>query len=383
MSTFRPPQNVRSAAARGLKLREKWGRGGLSTGQASEEGVGSGVQRATNLKNGDAISLDTIRRMRSFFARHEKNYQPSKKENDGGPTKGTIAWLLWGGNAGRSWANRILRQEGVLKACGGGEVDLPAFLDLQLGPTIYAGVIKQDQDEVLDLMVKAEVCGSVCSYGSEASLVFFTKEDEPLPETLEKADFVADVEADDLCVVEDNRNRVTSLAKSAQDGVVGFNCYVTEPENYKGLEFAEMFLLKSIDAPPASILKVDSELGLVFGWAIISRIDGIDYFDKQDEHIPEDAMLSAATEFMSGERVQGEMHVNDENGIVKRGQIVFAWPLTEDIAKAFGIHSKQTGLMIAAKPDDPKTLEKFADGTYTGFSIGGRRIPEYTEEVDG
>lgn len=106
--TFTPPEGVRSAAARGLALREKWKRGGLSNTQASAQGIGSGVQRAVNLKNGDAISIQTVRRMAAFFSRHEKNYRPDEKEADGGPTPGTIAWLLWGGNAGKAWASGIV-----------------------------------------------------------------------------------------------------------------------------------------------------------------------------------------------------------------------------------------------------------------------------------
>jgi len=113
--TFSPPEGVQSAAARGLKLREKWGRGGLSNAQASEQGIGSGVQRAVNLKNGDAISLQTVKRMHAFFSRHAKNYRPDEKESDGGPTAGTIAWLLWGGNAGKSWANGIVARADVQK----------------------------------------------------------------------------------------------------------------------------------------------------------------------------------------------------------------------------------------------------------------------------
>ena len=87
-----------------MELRKKYGRGGLDREEASEQGIGSGVQRATNLANGDSISIDTIRRMRSFFARHEKN-------KDGGEDDaGYIAWLLWGGDAGQSWVNRVLRE---------------------------------------------------------------------------------------------------------------------------------------------------------------------------------------------------------------------------------------------------------------------------------
>lgn len=103
-----PPEGVRSAAARGLALRQKWKRGGLSNKEASDQGIGSGVQRAVNLKNGDAISIGTVKQMHAFFSRHAKNYAPEKKETDGGPTAGTIAWLLWGGNAGRDWAAGIV-----------------------------------------------------------------------------------------------------------------------------------------------------------------------------------------------------------------------------------------------------------------------------------
>lgn len=103
-----PPEGVRSAAARGLELRAKWKRGGITNSEASAQGIGSGVQRATNLTNGDSISIETVRRMAAFFSRHQKNYRPDEKETDGGPTAGTIAWLLWGGNAGKAWANGIL-----------------------------------------------------------------------------------------------------------------------------------------------------------------------------------------------------------------------------------------------------------------------------------
>ncbi len=119
----------------------------------------------------------------------------------------------------------------------------------------------------------------------------------------------------------------------------------------------------------SDFIKIDDELGLVFGWLIISKIDGEPYWDTQDDYIPEDAMLRASAKFMASERILGDMHTKVEGGVV-----LFAFPLTTDIAAAYEITTKQTGLMIAVKPDDPATLEKFRDGTYTGFSIGGRRI---------
>jgi Putative phage serine protease XkdF len=113
--SFTPTQAMRNNAKRGLALREKWNRGGLSASQAKSEGVGSGVARARDIING-SLSLDTVKRMYAFFSRHQKNYAPSKKESDGGPTAGTIAWLLWGGSAGKAWSRSVLREQKLLKS---------------------------------------------------------------------------------------------------------------------------------------------------------------------------------------------------------------------------------------------------------------------------
>jgi hypothetical protein len=116
----------------------------------------------------------------------------------------------------------------------------------------------------------------------------------------------------------------------------------------------------------ASVVKVDEALGLVFGFAIVCKEAGEPYFDTQSDHIPEDAMLKASTEFMLESRVSGDMHARAD------GQVVFAFPLTEEVAKALDITTKRTGLLIAMKPS-PAVFEKFKKGEYTGFSIGGSR----------
>lgn len=125
----------------------------------------------------------------------------------------------------------------------------------------------------------------------------------------------------------------------------------------------------------ADVFKVDDDLGLVFGWAIISKQDGEDYFDTQGDHIPEIAMLKASADFMAKSRQSKEMH---QGGSV--GTAIFAWPMTADIAKAMGIVTKNTGLMIAIKPDNDEILQKYKSGEYSGFSIGGARIKD--QDVD-
>lgn len=118
-----------------------------------------------------------------------------------------------------------------------------------------------------------------------------------------------------------------------------------------------------------SILKVDESLGLVFGFAIICKEDGEDHFDTQGDHIPESVMLDGSFDFAKNSRVAKEMHKGDQIG-----DITFMFPLTSDIAKSLDIVTKHTGLLIAMKPDSPEVLAKFADGTYTGFSIGGLAV---------
>lgn len=89
-----PTEEMASNAARGLELREKHGVGGTAVG----------VARARDLKNRKTLSPETVRRMHSFFSRHEKN------KAGGEDDAGYIAWLLWGGDAGQGWAKRKVDQ---------------------------------------------------------------------------------------------------------------------------------------------------------------------------------------------------------------------------------------------------------------------------------
>jgi len=88
---YKPPASAAAAAAHGLELRRKWGRGG----------TGVGVARARDLSNGSEVSRETVGRM-AAFARHLG--QPESDPPDGGPSARAIAIKLWGGAAGVNWA---------------------------------------------------------------------------------------------------------------------------------------------------------------------------------------------------------------------------------------------------------------------------------------
>jgi len=109
---FIPPKSVAIEAVKGLKYRElAGGKGGLSVEQAKAEGVGSGVQRAVNLKNRDKLASETVKRMKALFDRHQKNKIINPKyKNEPWKDRGYVAWLIWGGDAGYSWAKKIVEQ---------------------------------------------------------------------------------------------------------------------------------------------------------------------------------------------------------------------------------------------------------------------------------
>jgi len=90
-------QVVADNAAKGLRLRAQFGRGGTEIG----------VARATELMNREKLAPSTIRRMVSYFARHEVDKRGKNYGNEDNPSAGTIAWLLWGGDEGRAWALEI------------------------------------------------------------------------------------------------------------------------------------------------------------------------------------------------------------------------------------------------------------------------------------
>lgn len=109
---FTPPESVAAAAEKGLEYRKRsGGKGGLDVSEAKKEGIGSGVQRAVNLKNRDTMSPSTVKRMKAFFDRHEKNkaINPEYKDEPW-RDRGYVAHLLWGGDPGRAWAEKIVKQ---------------------------------------------------------------------------------------------------------------------------------------------------------------------------------------------------------------------------------------------------------------------------------
>jgi hypothetical protein len=93
-----PTQKMAAQAKKGLALREQFNRGGTEVG----------VKRAQQIVDGGPMSDADVKSMHSYFARHEIDKQAKAHAwgDDKDPSAGYIAWLLWGGEAGRDWADR-------------------------------------------------------------------------------------------------------------------------------------------------------------------------------------------------------------------------------------------------------------------------------------
>lgn len=129
---FIPPKGAQENARRGLELREEFKRGGTMVG----------VARARDLSNGKSLPLKTINRMVSYFARHEVDKKGKDWGNASNPSRGYIAWLLWGGDAGKTWADSIAEREK--------KKDKSMTTDLAHS---YAAIIKQEKQDDGTLLV--------------------------------------------------------------------------------------------------------------------------------------------------------------------------------------------------------------------------------------
>lgn len=98
----RPTQAMADEATQALEWRKEFGRGGTEIG----------VARARDLKNRVNLSIDTIKRMFSYFSRHEvdKEGKGFYEGDEGYPSAGRIAWGLWGGDTGFEWTKRKIEE---------------------------------------------------------------------------------------------------------------------------------------------------------------------------------------------------------------------------------------------------------------------------------
>ena len=98
--TYTPTAEMARNAKRALEVRAEK--------PPSQRGMTAvGLARARQLINRQPLSLDTVRRMKAYFDRHQQDKQGSTWDDQG---KGWQAWMGWGGDEGYAWAKRIVEQ---------------------------------------------------------------------------------------------------------------------------------------------------------------------------------------------------------------------------------------------------------------------------------
>lgn len=100
--TYAPTEGMKSAARRAIRWKED--------GKAKGAGTAVGWTRAGQLARGENLSLDTVKRMYSFFSRHEVDKKGKDFYNTSNPSNGRIMWDAWGGDAGFSWSRKIVER---------------------------------------------------------------------------------------------------------------------------------------------------------------------------------------------------------------------------------------------------------------------------------
>jgi len=108
--SYKPTSGMVTEAKRGLAWRSEFGRGGTAVG----------IARARDIANGKSLPLATVKRMMSFFSRHEVDKKGTgfSPGEDGFPSNGRIAWALWGGDAGFAFARSIVARAASAKKKG-------------------------------------------------------------------------------------------------------------------------------------------------------------------------------------------------------------------------------------------------------------------------
>ena len=113
----KPTKGMMEEAEQALKWREEYNRGGTRVG----------LSRARQIMAGESFNRRDVLDTYSFFSRHEVDKEATgfRRGEEGFPSAGRIAWGLWGGDAGFSWATRqrdkiIAEEEKKAKLNGSG-----------------------------------------------------------------------------------------------------------------------------------------------------------------------------------------------------------------------------------------------------------------------
>lgn len=215
-----PPKAVRDSARRALD----W----IADGKAGSGFTSVGRSRASQLASGESISLDTLKRMKSFFSRHEvdKNAVGFSQGEKGYPSPGRVAWDAWGGDAGFAWSESMVARsekeeevakhnqgkhdqkthgswaDGIADAILAGEH--PEVEPENLSAFLMKASKRTDHPDLTELSIKGTLL-----YGDEGMGI--ARKDMPQIPGKERARFLSEIEASEGITAEKEKVDPTTL----------------------------------------------------------------------------------------------------------------------------------------------------------------------------
>lgn len=174
VAIYKPTQGMKRAAARALRWKEE--------GKATGAGTPIGWGRATDIVAGRSMSLSVVKRMYSFFSRHEVDKKGKDFYNLENPSNGRIMWDAWGGDAGFTWSRGIVDRESdkqrnlmsssVLKANNRAEKIISTLRKIN-------GIKPVAETRVSDAEFEIRAVGDKLTFSGYAAV--FNSDSEPLP----------------------------------------------------------------------------------------------------------------------------------------------------------------------------------------------------------
>ncbi len=129
----------------------------------------------------------------------------------------------------------------------------------------------------------------------------------------------------------------------------------------------------------STILKVDDDRRMVWGWASVATIGKVLVEDHQQDVITADDLQETAHDFMMNHRVNARMHKrrSDDHEVTQTGAVVDSVMFTKDLQDALGIDLGMEAWLVGVKVTDEDTWAAVKSGELRAFSIGGsaERVP--------
>jgi hypothetical protein len=145
--TYKPTSGMATAAKRALAWKDEGKPGGTLVGLA----------RANQLKDREPLSESVVLRMYSFFSRHEVDKRAAgfRSGEPGFPTKGRVAWDLWGGDGGYSWSTR--KRDQIMRAREAKALHLVAVTKSQIPHVMLLAAAQTLEDYANESIAESDV----------------------------------------------------------------------------------------------------------------------------------------------------------------------------------------------------------------------------------